>query len=214
MPNSTRLAWPSLARLTRAIMAALSGSTAGAATTGTLNGLVGANGRSAGTAAGTVPVADPAGGETAADPGLSTDAATADSTDADAGDSTGADAGVPAGADPADSTGAFSGAAEHATAADAAITTASIRADQRRIRHPLGAVSGRLHPMTQSFVRLLNVVGIGAGCTGRPVSGPRPAAPATGSTGCAACRSSPSRTPRFCTPSPDRSRSRRAPLRN
>src|SRR6478609_2839128 len=198
MPNSTRLAWPSLARLTRAIMAALSGSTAGAATTGTLNGLVGANGRSAGTAAGTVPVADPAGGETAADPGLSTDAAT----------------GVPAGADPADSTGAFSGAAEHATAADAAITTASVRADQRRIRHPLGAVSGRLHPMTQSFVRLLNVVGIGAGCTGRPVSGPRPAAPATGSTGCAACRSSPSRTPRFCTPSPDRSRSRRAPLRN
>src|SRR6478735_3081921 len=116
MPNSTRLACPSPARLTRAIIAALSGSRAGASTTGTLNGLVGAKGRSAATAGGAVAVAGSAGGGEVIVTGAP--------TDAEAGVGTGGDAGVSSFSDGDVSTGAVPGVVEHATVVNATIATA------------------------------------------------------------------------------------------
>src|SRR5690349_25008191 len=140
MPNSTRLAWPSPARLIRATIAALSGSGTGSAATGTLNGLLPAKRRSVG---GCAPLAGSGEAKVDPDAGVAGDVWT-----------------VPvAGPCTEVVAGAVSGVAAHAPVA-AALTRTSAPTDQRRTAPtPDGGVRAP-PPITHSTSVSLNVAGL------------------------------------------------------
>src|SRR5690242_2996234 len=146
MPNSTRLAWPRPARLIRATIAAVSGSRAAPAATGTLNGLSALNGRSAEPVAPSGTGDEPGGSSGSTDGDAAADPPAGSDPDPDPDPGTVADAAVVAdavavAAVAADGDGPSAGpggGAEQATTAPAVSSSVTARMAEHLIGHPPG----------------------------------------------------------------------------